>query len=670
MKKSERIKIYDKRGKIIRIIVLFIVMLIIVNVIAIGGIALYASSMVRDRITQVGNFVKHTADYVSSTWDGEHTRSVDKLLDCFKGDIYSIEGICIFNEKGTLDSYGEDDFVTAKEVIIDGFDCEHLYIDNSEDNIVKTEGMEVVFDFSKLFFSDDYSVKTLLFSGDKNLTLGRVHLWLMYSFDDNESVAIKCSIAITREDIEGILIAFFIACGFVLSITIGLIITLISLIKSKKQAMKAVYSNTSTDMHNDLYMEKYGYRILKRGQKAKQKYIIVFLRIMKYREFCAVYGQEEGDRYLTEISKVFMTETKPKEIACHNTDADFSMLLKYDGINEIVNRLKLYTDKIMNVRPEISKRILVGFCEIPDKFENFSELCTNAELAAEMTKTSEAVTMHWFDTTLRAEKIWEAQVENEMEGALEKEEFEVYLQPKYSTGQEVLAGAEALVRWQHPTEGLIAPYKFIPLFEKNGFILKLDTYMLEHVARLQAKWKEQGKQLVPISVNVSRAHFTSENLAQKITQIVDKYEVPHKYIEIEITESAFFDDKDVLLKTVEELRSNDFSISMDDFGSGYSSLNSLKELPLDIVKIDAEFFRGKDDMHRGPVIVEGTINLAKKLDMKIVAEGIETREQVDFLADQGCDLIQGYYFAKPMTVAEFEERAGYTTATDDSENEE
>ena len=258
---------------------------------------------------------------------------------------------------------------------------------------------------------------------------------------------------------------------------------------------------------------------------------------------------------------------------------------------------------------------------------------------------------------MQNDQIWTHKVENDMERALINREFQVYLQPKYSTKEEVISGAEALVRWIHPTEGFVAPYRFIPIFENNGFIIHLDDYMITEVARLQAKWIAEGKKVVPISVNVSRVHFAREDLAEHICKLVDQFGVPHNVIELELTESAFFDDKDMLLNTIKRLKAYGFEISMDDFGAGYSSLNSLKELPLDVVKLDAGFFREADEDGRGKVIVGDTISLAKKLDMKIVAEGIETREQVDFLATQDCDLIQGYYFAKPMPVAEFEQKA-------------
>ena len=181
--------------------------------------------------------------------------------------------------------------------------------------------------------------------------------------------------------------------------------------------------------------------------------------------------------------------------------------------------------------------------------------------------------------------------------------------------------------------------------------------MLTEVAKQQAKWLKEGKEVVTISVNVSRAHFTREDLAEHICRLVDPFEVPHHLIELELTESAFFDDKEILLETVRRLQDYGFLISMDDFGSGYSSLNSLKDLPLDVLKLDAEFFRGEGVEKRGEIVVSEAIRLAKNLEMKIVAEGIETKDQVDFLAGQGCDLIQGFYFAKPMPLSQFEEEA-------------
>ena len=178
--------------------------------------------------------------------------------------------------------------------------------------------------------------------------------------------------------------------------------------------------------------------------------------------------------------------------------------------------------------------------------------------------------------------------------------------------------------------------------------------MLEEVCKKQRKWLSEGKKLLPISVNVSRAHLKQQDLVEDIIAIVDRYDLPHSCIELELTESAFFDDKEILVQTIKKMQEAGFTVSMDDFGTGYSSLNSLKDLPLDVIKLDAEFFKEAMDPKRGQTIVKNTIEMAKNLNMKIVAEGIEKESQVTFLNEIGCDLIQGFYFAKPMTLKEFE----------------
>lgn len=309
-----------------------------------------------------------------------------------------------------------------------------------------------------------------------------------------------------------------------------------------------------------------------------------------------------------------------------------------------------------SVLPGIKMYFGVGVYLVQPGENDVEQLYNNAMIACEMSGEEAEGKIAYFDVEMNNQKLWERKVEDDMERALINREFQVYLQPKISTKEEVLGGAEALVRWIHPTEGFIPPNRFIPIFEKNGFILKLDDYMLEEIAKVQAGWLAEGRTLVPISVNVSRAHFTREDLAEHICAIVDKYQVPHDVIELELTESAFFDDKKVLLNTVQKLRKAGFQVSMDDFGAGYSSLNSLKELKIDVLKIDADFFRGAEAEERGLFIVSKVIELAKKLNMKIVAEGIESKEQVEFLTGQDCDLIQGYFYAKPMPVAEFAQK--------------
>ncbi|KAI4448112.1 Cyclic di-GMP phosphodiesterase PdeR [Eubacterium plexicaudatum ASF492] len=235
-----------------------------------------------------------------------------------------------------------------------------------------------------------------------------------------------------------------------------------------------------------------------------------------------------------------------------------------------------------------------------------------------------------FDQQILQEQIWKNKVEETMGAALLNGEFQLYLQPKYHPVTEKIVGAEALVRWISPEEGMIPPNRFIPIFEQNGFITKLDDYMILAVAKLQSEWKIQRRKQVPVSVNISRVNFVKEDLATHICHLVDGYGAEHAGIELELTESVFFGNKKLLQKILKELKMCGFSISMDDFGAGYSSLNSLKDLPIDVLKLDMDFFRGEGAMERGKIVVQETIRLAKALNMKTVAEGIEKKNRWNF----------------------------------------
>ena len=444
------------------------------------------------------------------------------------------------------------------------------------------------------------------------------------------------------------------------------IVSIIRMSVNRHRVYNLAYSDTITSGKNKLYFDNLASKLIRKKFKkingvfssSKESitfYAIVHLRFDRFRNYVICNGIEKGDEVLEKIYKLLSKQINKKEIAVRYEKSDYALLLLYDKEENLASRLMTIMGSLAGADPMQKLSFVCGICPVLHGKDNPESLYNNAGIARSQIHEDSALPYAWFTNTLEESQIWERRVENEMERALINKEFVMYLQPKYKAKDEVLGGAEALCRWQHPTDGLIPPYKFIPLFEKNGFIIKLDDYMLNEVARYQAKWISEGRNIVPISVNVSRAHFTRPDLAEHIRDIVDSYGVPHNVIELELTESAFFDDKDILINTVKKMQEYGFPVSMDDFGAGYSSLNSLKELPLDVVKLDAEFFRGDDGGDRGKMIVGDTIALAKRLGMHIVAEGIETREQVDFLANLNCDLIQGYYFAKPMSVYDYEQ---------------
>lgn len=247
----------------------------------------------------------------------------------------------------------------------------------------------------------------------------------------------------------------------------------------------------------------------------------------------------------------------------------------------------------------------------------------------------------------------EKHLEMRMEQALKNGEFVPYLQPKYELTHETIAGAEALVRWVSPEEGMIFPGEFIPLFEKNGFIVELDLYMFEQVCKMIESWHKNGYRIIPVSVNMSRGHFLVPDFFDRYKEILERYDVPKGSIEIELTESLFLNEISTMTDLVNKIHEVGLRCSIDDFGSGYSSLNMLKDIKVDALKLDRVFFVKTEEDKRGKDIINSILHLAQNLHLQTISEGVEIRSQVEYLKEMDCDYIQGYVFAKPMPVKDF-----------------
>lgn len=244
---------------------------------------------------------------------------------------------------------------------------------------------------------------------------------------------------------------------------------------------------------------------------------------------------------------------------------------------------------------------------------------------------------------------------SELINSIKNNEFIIFLQPKFDTITEKIVGAEALVR-KIKNGKIIMPDEFIPQYEKTGVITKLDTYVLEEVCQLQKKWRTLNLPLLPISINESRHHLKNKNHIQELQEIISRYDADANLIELEMTETTVVEDILLAKHAAESVKKLGFIVSMDDFGTGYSAFNILKDIEIDILKIDKEFFNNLENNQRAQIIIETIVQMCKKLNIKTVAEGIETKEQLNFLKKIGCDIIQGYYFSKPITIPEFEEK--------------
>ncbi|WP_073088670.1 putative bifunctional diguanylate cyclase/phosphodiesterase [Selenomonas ruminantium] len=302
----------------------------------------------------------------------------------------------------------------------------------------------------------------------------------------------------------------------------------------------------------------------------------------------------------------------------------------------------------------ISHNVLfyAGVYPVDNAFLPVDQMCDRAHMALNRIKGKYMPRYAFYDKAMRDQMIEEQMIVRNMEYALQEHQFFIQLQPVYGMEEQRVIGAEALVRWNYP-KGIIMPGKFIPVFEKNGFIVRLDRFVWEEACKVLRSQLDAGIKPVPISVNVSRLNFFSQDLLKYLKDLVKKYELEPRLLKLEITESAYMENPHQLMAIVRAFRGSGFPVMMDDFGSGFSSLSMLKDLPVDVLKIDMAFVQEVDKSSRAGAIMETIVELGKRLHMDVVVEGVETREQLEFLERIGCLEVQGYYFSRPLDVDTF-----------------
>ena len=434
--------------------------------------------------------------------------------------------------------------------------------------------------------------------------------------------------------------------------------------KSNRRIVKTLYLDPVTGGDNWYRFRSNVNRIVNSKQFTKKNYALVNFDINRFKIINDAYGYQKGDEILKDIYNQIRKWTKQGETVTRYAADQFYILMIFQQEEDLIKRIDDLNERIHQLPFIKTTKIYYGVYHITERTDSIDRMGEFAGVAKNNIKGNSEHIISFFDEVSRGRLIEEEEIEKAMNEALKNEEFHVYLQPKYMAKEETLSGAEALVRWYNGSSKPLSPGYFIPVFEKNGFITELDFYMIRKVCEILKSWLDKGYSPLPISVNISRLHFVNSHLAEAICRVVDSYQVPHHLIELELTESAFLQNKQLLIDTVIRLRNLGFLVSMDDFGAGYSSLNSLKDLPLDVVKLDGELFRMTHEVERGLTVIRNTISMAKDLHMKVVAECIETKEQVEFLCSVGCDMIQGYYFAKPMPADQFEEKYYYINQID------
>ena len=386
----------------------------------------------------------------------------------------------------------------------------------------------------------------------------------------------------------------------------------------------------------------------------ERDYDIICSDVENFKFINDVLGNKAGDDLLREIADCCRAYAGMDGV-CGRLNSDRFVCL--------VERGRTYSDEVfLDLSKKIgflsnnkSVDIKWGIYAIEERNLPVEQMCDRAMLAVQSIKGKYGCYYAFYNNSLRDRLLRQQAIIDSMEFALKDGQFQVFFQPKYRLRDDHLAGAEALVRWTHPQWGMLSPAEFIPLFEKNGFITKLDQFVWEEVCRKLKAWEKRGYSDFPVSVNVSRADIYSVDIADLLISIVQKYELAPERLHLEITESAYTENSKQLIEVVSRLRELGFIIEMDDFGSGYSSLNMLNQMPIDVLKLDMKFIQSETakPLERG--ILQFVIDLARRMRLSVVAEGVETREQLDRLLEVDCDYVQGYYFARPMPAEEFEQ---------------
>lgn len=428
----------------------------------------------------------------------------------------------------------------------------------------------------------------------------------------------------------------------------------------KKKAESVLDENNKINYVDDItgysswksFMENYDKLML--DTSANRAFLA--LDVDKFKTINDTLGYDGGNKVLKQISEIIDRDTGENDIFARNGGDHFFIVAEYKDNNELIELVDHIISDIEYQITDIKVTVSIGIFLIADRNMKIRSVADRANIARNTIKNLSESRYVFFNPSMMENIREEKQIENIMEDALEKGEFLVYLQPKYGLSYESgeVIGAEALVRWYHDGE-IISPGRFIPIFEKNGFVTKLDFYMFREVCKLQKAWKNMGFTPKVISVNMSRLHFPNPDFVSTLKGYCDEYEIDTKYFEIEITESAAYENINILMSVFSEIKAAGFHVSIDDFGTGYSSLNMLKDLPVDVLKIDRSFLtENADEEESASKIIACVVSLASSLEISTICEGIETKEQATLLSKLGCNMAQGFYFARPMPVKDFE----------------
>lgn len=409
---------------------------------------------------------------------------------------------------------------------------------------------------------------------------------------------------------------------------------------------------TGLNLRNAFYNKVYD----KVKNSQRRALCMVAIDIDHFKLFNRFYGRAKGDEYLKLVGRTLREyEDKYGATAGYLGGDDFAILCpnRQDILGEMKRRAR---EELLDRDYELGYAPKFGVFVIEDSTEPIMDIVDHAFTALASIKTDYTHLMAWYNQDMVRTVRDEFVLLSDVERALGNDEFTFYLQPKVNMVNGKVVGSEALVRWNHREKGLIPPAAFLPVLEKNGFVTKVSQIVWDKVCKWQKDWIDSGREPLPISVNVSKNDMFSLNFTEYFLNLMEKYQLPANMIELEITETTYIEDLERVGAEINKLHTAGFTILMDDFGSGYSSLNSLKELEIDVLKIDMKFLRiDYENQEKGKSILESMVNMANQLRLPIIVEGVEMRDQVKLLTEMGCKYAQGYYYHRPLNVAAYEE---------------
>ena len=385
---------------------------------------------------------------------------------------------------------------------------------------------------------------------------------------------------------------------------------------------------------------------------AEGGFAVICLDVIRFKAINELFGTRRGDRLLQHIASVILRELGEEEYGCR-IDADHFAVFMRNENGAPEQLLDLLSSSVAGYDLPFETTFNAGIYVTCVEMLTADAMMDRANLAQSAIKGSYTIKYRYYDESLRSDMLSEHEIEGMISAALRGRQFVVYYQPQYSHSTGALIGAEALSRWQHPERGLILPGVFVPIFEKNGFITEFDLYVFEQACALIRRCMDEKLHVVPVSTNFSRYDIFYTDFIDKLEAIRKRYGVPAKYLHIELTETVFIGGSKRMNNVIDRLHACGYTVQMDDFGSGYSSLNVLKDTDVDCFKLDMDFLSGSFGPGKGGTILGTVVRMAKWLGVRVIAEGVETKEQADFLRSIGCDCVQGYLYARPMPEDEY-----------------